>query len=105
MEFHEGIDLANRSGTEIRSTANGWVLRVGRERGYGLIIEIDHGRGWTTIYAHLSRAAVSIGNYVTSGTPIGAMGRSGATTGSHLHYELRRYGIAVNPVPHFNVTF
>ncbi len=101
-EFHEGVDVANRCGTEIRATASGRVLRAERERGYGLVIEITHGNGWTSLYAHLSRAAVSTGDFVRPGAVIGAMGRSGATTGSHLHYELRQYGVAINPLPYLN---
>lgn len=100
-EFHEGVDIANQHGTAVRTTAVGEVLSVGRNRGYGLIIEIDHGRGWVSRYAHLSSAGVVAGDAVKTGTIIGEMGRSGATTGVHLHYELRRYGVAVDPLPIF----
>lgn len=99
--WHEGIDIANARGTEVGSTAHGRVVQVGRERGYGLIIEIDHGSGWTSCYAHLSHATVSVGDVVGAGTVIGKMGRSGTATGVHLHYELRHYGMAVNPHPFF----
>lgn len=101
QHWHEGIDIANARGTAVESTAHGRVVRVERERGYGLIIEIDHGHGWTSCYAHLSHATVAVGDEVGAGTVIGKMGRSGVATGVHLHYELRRYGMAVDPHPFF----
>lgn len=97
--MHEGVDIANARGTTVDATARGRVLQVGRDRGYGLMVEIDHGHGWTSRYAHLSRATVVAGDVVGAGTMIGKMGRSGAATGVHLHYELRRYGVAVDPQP------
>lgn len=96
---HEGVDIANVRDTPVGATARGRVLQAGRGRGYGLMVEIDHGHGWTSRYAHLSCATVTVGAVVGAGTIIGRMGRSGVTTGVHLHYELRRYGVAVDPQP------
>lgn len=95
--FHWGVDIKNAHATPITATGAGRVVRVERNRGYGLIIEIEHGHGWTTRYAHLSAADVSVGDYVGQGAIVGRMGASGAATGTHLHFELRRYGFAVNP--------
>lgn len=97
--FHDGVDIANVRSTPIEATGSGRVTRVERGRGYGLLIEIDHGHGWTTRYAHLSAADVKVGDAVGAGTPIGKMGASGSATGNHLHFEVRHYNFAVNPAP------
>lgn len=98
--YHPGVDIANVRTTPIESTGVGIVTNVSRDRGYGLMVEIDHGRGWTTRYAHLSESTVKEGDAVRAGDLIGKMGRSGRATGTHLHYELRRYGLAVDPAPY-----
>lgn len=98
--YHPGVDIANVRATPIESTGVGVIMNVSRDRGYGLMVEIDHGRGWTTRYAHLSAVNVKEGEQVRAGDLIGKMGRSGRATGTHLHYELRRYGFAINPAPY-----
>ncbi len=98
--FHEGVDIANVRSTPIEASGAGRVVKVEYERGYGLLIEIDHGHGWTTRYAHLSAADVKVGDSVGVGSPIGKMGASGSATGNHLHFEVRRYSFAVNPTPY-----
>ncbi|MCM8558498.1 M23 family metallopeptidase [Sphingomicrobium sediminis] len=97
---HKGIDLAGPVGTPILSTADGRVVRAGwNSGGYGNLIEIDHGNGITTRYAHLSKVQVKRGDRVLRGEQIGKMGSTGRSTGSHLHYEVRIDGRAVNPIP------
>jgi murein DD-endopeptidase MepM/ murein hydrolase activator NlpD len=101
-EFHYGYDIANRPYTTIVATADGTVSSVRRYGGYGLIIEIDHGYGFTTRYAHLARAYVKKWQKVKRGQKIAAMGSSGFVTGTHLHYEVRVLGRAVNPMNYFD---
>lgn len=96
-EFHRGLDVANRKGTPIVAPADGQVVAVKRERGYGLLLSINHGYGIKTRYAHLSRAIVKPGQWVKRGQQIAKMGNSGLSTGSHLHYEVWREGKPVNP--------
>jgi murein DD-endopeptidase MepM/ murein hydrolase activator NlpD len=103
--MHAGIDLAGPSGTPIHATADGVVSEAAwNNGGYGRLIKIDHGRGIETRYAHLSSMAVSPGQRVTRGQVIGRMGSTGRSTGSHLHYEVRIDGRAVNPIPFMKST-
>lgn len=103
--MHAGIDLAGPSGTPIYATADGTVQRAGwNSGGYGNLIEIDHGRGIETRYGHLSKILVSPGQRIRRGEIIGRMGSTGRSTGSHLHYEVRIDGRAVNPVPFMKAT-
>ena len=102
---HAGIDLAGPIGTPIQATADGIVKRAGwNSGGYGNLIEVDHGNGIITRYAHLSRIGVSAGDRVTRGEVIGKMGSTGRSTGSHLHYEVRIDGRSVNPIPFMEST-
>jgi murein DD-endopeptidase MepM/ murein hydrolase activator NlpD len=97
---HQGIDLAAPVGTPIYATADGTVTEAAYNRGgYGNLIKLDHGRGIETRYAHLSRVLVSPGQRIARGQVIGHMGSTGRSTGSHLHYEVRIDGRAVNPIP------
>jgi len=103
--MHSGIDLAGPSGTPIYATADGVVERAGwNSGGYGNLIEIDHGRGIETRYGHLSKVLVKDGQKIKRGELIGRMGSTGRSTGSHLHYEVRIDGRAVNPVPFMKAT-
>jgi len=98
--MHAGIDLAGPMGTPIYATADGVVGRAEYNNGgYGNLVEIDHGQGIQTRYGHLSRFAAHAGQRVHRGDLIGYMGSTGRSTGSHLHYEVRIDGRAVNPVP------
>jgi len=98
--MHAGIDLAGPIGTPIYATADGIVGRSEwNSGGYGNLVEIDHGQGIQTRYGHLSRMIVRAGQRVRRGDLIGLMGSTGRSTGSHLHYEVRIDGSAVNPVP------
>jgi murein DD-endopeptidase MepM/ murein hydrolase activator NlpD len=103
--MHPGIDLAGSYGTPIYATADGTVLRSGwNSGGYGNLVEIDHGRGITTRYGHMSAVLVSPGQHITRGQQIGRMGSTGRSTGNHLHYEVRIDGKAVNPIPFMKST-
>jgi murein DD-endopeptidase MepM/ murein hydrolase activator NlpD len=97
--MHAGIDLAGPIGTAIYATADGFVGRSEWANGYGNLVELNHGRGIQTRYGHLSRSMVSAGQRVKRGDVIGLMGSTGRSTGSHLHYEVRIDGKAVNPIP------
>jgi murein DD-endopeptidase MepM/ murein hydrolase activator NlpD len=95
---HEGIDLAAPYGTPVVAPAAGVVERVTVQTGYGNVLEIDHGNGVETKYAHLSRIDVRVGQHVTRGQPIAAVGNSGLSTGPHLHYEVHVNGKVVDPL-------
>ena len=94
---HKGIDFAGKIGTELYAVAPGRVISAGDRTGYGTTVEIDHGLGFTTLYAHLSKIMVSRGDWVRPGTVIGLGGSSGRSTGPHLHYEIRYKGTPFNP--------
>jgi len=96
--FHTGLDIASRYGDAVHATADGIVAEVARRGGYGRLIVIDHGLGITTWYGHLSRFATRSGTRVRLGDIIGYEGRSGHTTGTHLHYELRINNTPINPL-------
>jgi murein DD-endopeptidase MepM/ murein hydrolase activator NlpD len=97
--MHAGIDLAAPLGTAIYATADAMVERSEWANGYGNLIELNHGRGIQTRYGHLSRSLVRAGQRVKRGQLIAHMGSTGRSTGSHLHYEVRIDGKAVNPIP------
>ena len=97
-EMHRGIDLAARSRAPIYATADGVVTRAGWNGGYGRVVYIRHPFGIETRYAHLARIRVKKGQSVSRGQKIGDMGNSGRSTGTHLHYEVRVGGKAVNPM-------
>ncbi|MDG1421201.1 MAG: DUF5930 domain-containing protein [Tateyamaria sp.] len=96
--MHRGVDFAASSGTPIYATADGVVTHSGWHSGYGRLIKIQHEFGIETRYAHLSRLKVKVGQRVSRGDRIGAMGSSGRATGVHLHYEVRVGDKAVNPM-------
>ena len=95
---HGGIDLAAPMGTRVPTTMDGVVSYAGWLGGYGLVVKIQHGNGIETLYAHLSRIAVSTNQQVSQGDVIGMVGATGRTTGPHLHYEVRRFGRSVDPL-------
>ncbi len=94
---HTGIDYAGRSGAHIYATAPGRVRHAGYKGAYGLTVDIDHGKGFSTRYSHLSRTLVKVGSKVDTGQTIGRQGSTGRSTGDHLHYEVRYKGKPVNP--------
>ncbi len=98
LALHSGIDFRTPTGTPIYSSGAGTVVSAGRSGGYGNLVEIDHGHGFTTRYAHLSEILVSKGDTVIAGQPIGKAGSTGRSTGPHLHYEVRHNGDAIDPM-------
>ncbi|MDP3488355.1 MAG: peptidoglycan DD-metalloendopeptidase family protein [Bacillota bacterium] len=103
-EFHSGLDIGASRGTQVYSAASGVVRMAGYNGGYGNVIFVDHGYGFSTVYAHLSKLNVKIGQQVTKGQLIGLVGSTGASTGPHLHYEVRVNGIAVNPTKYLSTS-
>ncbi len=96
--FHEGMDFTAPIGTNVYTTGDGVVSKVEtRSSGYGKYVVIDHGFGYETLYAHMSSFSVEVGDKVKRGNVIGAVGNTGTSTGAHLHYEVHRNGIKVNP--------
>lgn len=96
--FHEGLDIANDTGTNIVATAAGTVVYAGDGGGYGNLVEIDHGNGFVTRYGHNSAILVQQGMTVKKGQSIALMGSTGKSTGSHVHYEVRVNGVATDPL-------
>lgn len=97
-QFHTGIDIGAPRGTPIYATANGVVQFSGYQGGYGYVVYINHGYGFTTVYAHMHRIVARSGQRVTKGQLIGYAGSTGRSTGPHLHYEVRLNGRTVNPL-------
>lgn len=100
--MHAGVDIPGPVGTPIYATADGIVGRSGWVGGYGNLVELEHGGKLQTRYGHLSKITVAPGTRVKRGQVIGLMGSTGRSTGSHLHYEVRMDGRAVNPVPYLD---
>lgn len=96
--LHSGMDFRAPSGTPARCAAPGTVVKAGWNGGYGRMVEVDHGGGFTTRYAHLSKILVAEGQAVDVGDIVGKTGSSGRSTGPHLHYEVRRNGDAIDPL-------
>ncbi len=102
VEFHEGVDLGANYGDEVRAAAAGTIAGAGWEGGYGLKIDIDHGNGYHTWYAHLSRIDVRVGQRVYKGEEIAAVGATGFATGPHLHYQVMLNGRPIDPAPYLH---
>lgn len=100
-KFHAGMDFSANTGTLIYATGNGTVVKAGWESAYGNLIKIDHGFGYVTWYAHLSKIRVRAGQKVMRGEVIGEVGNTGKSTGPHLHYEVHVKGKVVNPVNYY----
>ena len=98
VKFHSGMDFSANVGTPVYATGNGVVRKAGWEGLYGNCIQIDHGFGYVTRYAHLSKIDVRVGQKVVRGETIGKVGTTGKSTGPHLHYEVMVKGQIVNPV-------
>jgi len=96
--IHNGTDMAARHGSPILATADGVISFAGWEKGYGKLVKIRHDFGYETRYAHLSKFSVNVGQRVSQGKRIGEMGNTGRSTGTHLHYEIRRNGKPTNPM-------
>ena len=101
--FHAGLDFRGPTGAPIYAAADGRVSFVGRRPGYGKVVEVDHGNGLLTRYAHMSAFRSRVGQQVAAGQLIGAVGSTGRSTGPHLHFEVRLHGKPVNPRPFLEV--
>lgn len=98
-KFHYGIDFTSPQGTVIVATGDGKVTKIERVKsGYGNYIEIDHGFGYTTLYAHMDKIDVKVGQTVTKGQKVGTVGNTGTSTAPHLHYEVKINGESVDPI-------
>ena len=97
-QWHDGVDIDGAMGDPIYAVAPGIVTWSGRRGNFGELVEITHARGYVTLYAHNSLNLVAVGDYVLRGQEIARMGRSGRASGSHLHFEVLRNGVSVNPI-------
>jgi murein DD-endopeptidase MepM/ murein hydrolase activator NlpD len=102
--WHTGVDISARSGTSVRATADGVVTFADRFGGYGRLVVVDHGNGFETYYAHLSRIDVLEGQEIRQGEFLGAVGATGRVTAPHLHYEVRIHKAPVNPYRYLMAT-
>lgn len=100
--FHAGVDISTPYGTAVRAAGDGVVIAAERTSGYGTVVDVEHARGVVTRYAHLAGFTVAPGQAVTAGEIIGHAGRTGRSTGSHLHYEVRVNGNPVNPAKYLS---
>ncbi|MBN1548183.1 MAG: M23 family metallopeptidase [Syntrophaceae bacterium] len=100
-EFHSGIDIAAPPGTPVKATADGIVSFSGPSGPNGNLVVLEHGRGFSTFYAHNRKNLVKVGQKVKRGEVIGHVGSTGNSTGPHVHYEIWKYGQAVNPAKYF----
>lgn len=97
--FHSGLDLAAPLGTTVLAATGGVAHVIDDATGYGLHVTVDDGSGLSTLYGHLSHVLVVDGESVAAGSPVGEEGSTGNSTGPHLHFEVRRDGIAEDPAP------
>jgi murein DD-endopeptidase MepM/ murein hydrolase activator NlpD len=97
-EFHKGVDFAGTAGSKVIAVAAGVVTWAGERSGYGKLVEINHGDGYVTRYAHNERTLVSVGQTVKRGEPVALMGSTGHSTGPHVHFEVVRNGRQVDPL-------
>ena len=102
VRFHYGTDFAANAGENILAFADGAVTFAGSSKSYGNYVTIDHGGGWTSLYAHSSKLLVKAGQSVKAGEAIALVGATGLATGPHLHFELQRDGVYVNPEYYIN---
>jgi murein DD-endopeptidase MepM/ murein hydrolase activator NlpD len=99
FHLHRGVDIKAPKGTPVHAAAAGTVAFSGRQSSYGRVIKIDHPNGLRTVYAHNSSNFVRAGQHVNAGAVIGAVGQTGHATTNHLHFEVRRHGVARDPLP------
>lgn len=100
--FHYGVDIANAKGTSVIASDSGVVVTACKSSSYGLYVVIDHGNGYSTCYAHLSKITVSCGDKVVRGEEVGKMGSTGISTGNHLHFEIRLDETKVDPLKYLS---
>lgn len=99
-QMHKGLDFALPAGAEIYAPASGMVVYSARKGAFGNVVEIDHGKGLTTRYAHNRRNRVQVGEFVSKGTVIAEVGSTGRSTGPHLHFEVLKHGKQIDPKPY-----
>lgn len=102
IRHHAGVDIVATPGTPVKATADGRVVFSGNREGYGKVVVLEHGFGIQTVYAHNSKLTVPLGARVKKGHLIAHVGSTGHSTGPHLHYEVRRNGVPVDPKPFLN---
>lgn len=102
LEVHTGLDIKASKGDKVNSPASGKVIYAGWKGGYGNCVIIEHGHGLETLYGHLSSINAKKGQHIAAGETIGKVGSTGRSTGSHLHYEISRYGKRINPITFLN---
>lgn len=100
LAMHEGMDFAGKEGSDVVATASGVVTHADKRWGYGKLVEINHGDGFTTRYGHAKEIVVEAGDIVKPGQVVARMGDSGRSTGPHVHYEVRKDGEPVDPRPY-----
>ncbi|MRT91776.1 M23 family metallopeptidase [Ancylomarina sp. 16SWW S1-10-2] len=100
-KFHDGMDFTGKTGTPLYATGDAVVQKVGKIRGYGKTVILDHGFGYTTLYAHLNGYNVKRGQKVKRGEVIAFLGNTGQSTGPHVHYEVRKSGRHVDPINYY----
>ncbi|MEZ5491392.1 MAG: M23 family metallopeptidase [Gammaproteobacteria bacterium] len=104
LTYHQGIDFSSEKGSHIKAVAGGVVTWSAQKSGYGMMVEINHGNGFETRYAHADQLLVEIGEIVDKGQTIGLVGSSGRSTGPHLHFEVYKNGRVVDPASYINRT-
>ncbi len=102
VKMHTGIDFNATKGTPVYATGDGIVADVKRDGGYGIHIIISHGFGYQTLYAHLSASSVKNGQRIKRGQAIGKVGSTGTSVAPHLHYEVIKKGVKINPIDYFH---
>jgi murein DD-endopeptidase MepM/ murein hydrolase activator NlpD len=96
--FHKGVDFASDAGADVLAVASGIVTWAGPREGYGLLVEINHGNGYVTRYAHAARTLVTVGDQVERGQAVAVVGSTGRSTGPHLHFEVVKDGRQIDPM-------
>ncbi|PIE40607.1 MAG: hypothetical protein CSA49_07640 [Gammaproteobacteria bacterium] len=102
LAWHKGVDFAGKDGSDIISVGSGVVTWAGKRYGYGLLVEVNHGGGYSTRYAHAKEIIVKVGDIVHKGQTVALMGSTGRSTGPHVHFEVLRHGKHVNPTRYVN---
>ncbi|MCG8316670.1 MAG: M23 family metallopeptidase [Pseudomonadales bacterium] len=102
LAWHEGVDFAGKDGSDIISVGSGVVTWAGDRYGYGLMVEINHGGGYSTRYGHAKEVSVKVGDIVHKGQTVALMGSTGRSTGPHVHFEVHKNGRAVDPTRYVN---
>ncbi|MYM64695.1 M23 family metallopeptidase [Pseudomaricurvus sp. HS19] len=104
IAWHNGVDFAGKMGSDVVSVAAGVVIWSGERSGYGQMVEVNHGNGFSTRYAHNSENLVSVGDVIKKGQVVALMGSSGRSTGPHVHFEVYKNGRAVDPASYIHRT-